>query len=328
MRIYITESNSFITSLLFLQNCFSLLGEVTFMPLNRLQVKIHDYPDDPDSIPMISKLKYEEQYDKALRYIFGKTLICRNLERATELAKTTGLDCVTLEGDQVSSKGCLTGGYFNTSRSRLELQKKRSEYIQMIKEYEDELTTLRTELKTTEININSIVSEMQKTETKQGKSKDAFDKVQADIRLMKEELTRIDRFRNPKERSLAQCKSNLEAMNSTKSGLESELHQELMAQLSVQDQQEVDQLNDDIRKLNHENKAAFAARMGLEVTKNKLENLLTNNLIRRKDELVQALQEISVEDRKRQLSNCRNDLVATEKRVKKVSQDLEEMDEK
>jgi structural maintenance of chromosome 3 (chondroitin sulfate proteoglycan 6) len=187
---------------------------------------------------------------------------------------------------------------------------------------------LRQDLKQTEVNINSIVSEMQKTETKQGKSKDAFEKVQADIRLMKEELTRIERFKNPKERSLAQCKSNLEAMNSTKSGLESELHQELRAQLSVQDQQEVDQLNDDIRRLNQENKAAFSARMSLEVTKNKLENLLTNNLIRRKDELVQALQEISLEDRKRQLNNCRNDLTVTEKRVKKINQDLEEMDKK
>ncbi len=132
---HIVESDRVGTQILKEMNKQKLPGEVTFMPLNRLQVKIHDYPDDPDSIPMISKLKYEEQYDKALRYIFGKTLICRNLERATELAKTTGLDCVTLEGDQVSSKGCLTGGYFNTSRSRLELQKKRSEYMQMIGEF-------------------------------------------------------------------------------------------------------------------------------------------------------------------------------------------------
>lgn len=42
---------------------------------------------------------------------------------------------------------------------------------------------------------------------------------------MKEELASIERFRAPKERSLVQCKSNLEAMQSTKEGLESELHQ-------------------------------------------------------------------------------------------------------
>jgi structural maintenance of chromosome 3 (chondroitin sulfate proteoglycan 6) len=52
---------------------------------------------------MVTKLNYASKYDKALRYIFGKTLICRNLEVATNLAKTSGLDCVTLEGDQVCS---------------------------------------------------------------------------------------------------------------------------------------------------------------------------------------------------------------------------------
>lgn len=316
------------TQILKEMNKQKLPGEVTFMPLNRLQVKAHDYPDDPDSIPMISKLKYEDQYNKALRYIFGKTLICRNLERATELAKSTGLDCVTLEGDQVSSKGCLTGGYFNTSRSRLEMQKKRTEYMDLIKDFEDELVTLRNELKTTEANINSVVSEMQKAETKQGKAKDTFEKVHSDIRLMKEELTRIERFRQPKERSVAQCKSSLDAMNSTREGLENELNQELMSQLSAQDQREVDTLNDDIRKLNQENKEAFSARMQLEVKKNKLDNLLTNNLFRRREELEQALQEISVEDRKRKLQICRTELSEAEKRIAKVMSDLQETDRK
>lgn len=46
---------------------------------------------------------------------------------------------------------------------------------------------------------------------------------------MKEELQGIERYRTPKERSLAQCSSNLEAMQTTRSGLESELHQVLPA---------------------------------------------------------------------------------------------------
>jgi len=63
--------------------------------------------------------------------------------------------------------------------------------------------------------------------------------MKAEIRLMKEELSAIERYRTPKERSLAQCTSSLEAMRATKDGLESELHQELMAQLSVADQHQV-----------------------------------------------------------------------------------------
>ena len=144
-------------------NKAKLPGEVTFMPLNRLHVRQMDYPNTKDAIAMVSKLEYVEKYDRALRYIFGRTLICRNLEVATGLARTSGLDCVTLDGDQVSSKGSLTGGYFNKSRSRLEIQKTRSEKSEEIKEQEGEMKKLRNDLAKLESDINKVVADMQKT---------------------------------------------------------------------------------------------------------------------------------------------------------------------
>ena len=226
------------------------------------------------------------------------------------------------------SKGSLTGGYFNTSRSRLEIQKTRSEFMQQIAESEEEFATLKDQLRSTEAEINKIVSEMQRTETKNSKAKDVFDKVKADIRLMKEELNGIERSRQPKERSLTTLRANLEAMMGTKDGLESELHQDLMTTLSVEDQHEVDKLNDDIRRLTRENKEAFSLRMKLEAEKNKLENLLTNNLNRRKDELMQALQEISVEDRKRQLEHSKAELARSEEKIADVSKNLKDFEKK
>merc|ERR1712241_62536 len=312
---HIVESDRVGTFILKEMNKSKLPGEVTFMPLNRLHVRNIDYPNTKDAIAMVSKLEYSEKYDTALRYIFGRTLICRNLEVATQLARTTGLDCVTLDGDQVSSKGSLTGGYFNKSRSRLEIQKTRSEKSDDIRAQEEEMKQLRDDLSKLETDINKVVAEMQKTETKNSKAKDVFDKVKTDIRLMKEELNLIDRNQVPKERSLTQLRASLEAMQTTMEGLENELNQDLLATLSSKDQGEVDQLNDDIRRLKTENKKAFAERMRLEAQKNKLENLLTNNLIRRKDELVQALQEISVEDRHQQLENCDSDLKSLEERL-------------
>merc|ERR1712193_423721 len=117
-------------------------------------------------------------------------------------------------------------------------------------------------------------------------------------------------------------------MQTSKEGLESELNQELLTTLSFSDQKEVDVLNDDIRRLKQENKQAFAERMRLEAQKNKLENLLTNNLNRRKDELVQALQEISVEDRKRQLENTTSELSDLEERISTTVNNLKVIDKK
>lgn len=53
---------------------------------------------------------------------------------------------MTLDGDQVSSKGSLTGGYFNKSRSRLEMQKTRSEKNEEIQTQENDMKKLRNKL--------------------------------------------------------------------------------------------------------------------------------------------------------------------------------------
>lgn len=65
----------------------------------------------------------------------------------------------------------MTGGYFKNMRSKLEIQKQRNDLINQIKLAEDELAVLKTELNTVEISVNVVMSDMQKTETKNSKSK-------------------------------------------------------------------------------------------------------------------------------------------------------------
>lgn len=72
---------------------------------------------------------------------------------------------------QVSSKGTLTGGYFKNIRSKLEIQKNRTELMSQIRDAEGELIQLRDQLSSTETNITQIVSDMQRTETKNSKAK-------------------------------------------------------------------------------------------------------------------------------------------------------------
>ncbi|KAI5646067.1 SMC proteins flexible hinge domain-containing protein [Phthorimaea operculella] len=309
---HIVESDTVGTKILKEMNRQSLPGEVTFMPLNRLQVRDMVYPNDNNAIAMVQKLKYDPKYAKAMKYIFGKTLICRNLECATELGKQFHLDCVTLEGDQyifsktlicrnlecatelskqfhldcvvmlegdqyifgktlicrnlecatelgkqfhldcvtlegdqsfsmkyifgktlicrnlecatelgkqfhldcvtlegdqVSSKGSLTGGYFNQSRSRLEMQKTRSELMEQITTLEQELSTLRQELSKTEASINQIVSEMQRTETKQGKAKS---ELMEQITTLEQELSTLRQELSKTEASINQIVSEMQ----------------------------------------------------------------------------------------------------------------------
>lgn len=77
-------------------------------------------------------------FKPAVQTIFGKTLVCRDMDKASQYSKSANMDCVTLEGtvtdlqyvhdvcmcpgDQVSRKGTLCGGYHPTSRLELHQQ--------------------------------------------------------------------------------------------------------------------------------------------------------------------------------------------------------------
>ena len=104
-------------------------GEITFLPLSILKSSSVQYPETEvptyahaikcyiclavplytfkmlfllcqlqEAIPLISKLQYNSMFDAALQRVFGKTLICRNLEIASQLSHSDELDCVTLDG--------------------------------------------------------------------------------------------------------------------------------------------------------------------------------------------------------------------------------------
>ena len=55
-----------------------------------------------NALPLIHKLKYAQEYDKAMQYVFGRTLLCRNMTFALNFADESDFDCITLNGDQVS----------------------------------------------------------------------------------------------------------------------------------------------------------------------------------------------------------------------------------
>lgn len=324
---HVVERDDIGTKILQEMNRMRLPGEVTFMPLNRLQDRRIDYPNTRDAVPMISKVKYDKKVEVVMKFIFGKTLICRSLEVATSLAKGKNLDCITLDGDQVSHKGSLTGGYFDSRRSRLELHKTHATLTKEISEQKSKLEEHLKKLTDVETQINQIVSEMQKSETKNSKNKDTFDKMKADIRLLKDELSTIERSRQPKERSLMSHESSLRSMESSQESFTNEIQQDLTTQLTPQDQQQVDILMEEIRKLTEENKAAFSKRMHLEAQKNKLENQLNNNLCRRRDELEAALHEISIEERQQKLESERQELHVTNMRINGLNEKLVKLDD-
>ncbi|XP_068115009.1 structural maintenance of chromosomes protein 3 [Hyperolius riggenbachi] len=324
---HIVESDEVSTKILMEFNKMNLPGEVTFLPLNKLDVRDTAYPETNDAIPMISKLRYNQRFDKAFKHVFGKTLICRSMEVSTQLARAFTMDCITLEGDQVSHRGALTGGYYDTRKSRLELQKD-------VRKVEDELCALEAKLNENlrrnieRINneIDQLMNQMQQIETQQRKFKASRDSILSEMKMLKEKRVQSEKTFMPKQRSLQSLEASLHAMESTRDSLKAELGTDLLSQLSLEDQSRVDDLNDEIRQLQQDNRQLLNERIKLEGTITRVETYLNENLRKRLDQVEQELNELRETEGGTVLTATTSELENINKRIKETVSRSEGLD--
>uniref|UniRef100_A0A672SCI1 Structural maintenance of chromosomes protein 3 n=1 Tax=Sinocyclocheilus grahami TaxID=75366 RepID=A0A672SCI1_SINGR len=321
---HIVETDEVSTKILMEFNKMNLPGEVTFLPLSKLDVRDTAYPETNDAIPMISKLRYSPNFDKAFKHVFGKTLICRSMEVSTQLARAFTMDCITLEGDQVSHRGALTGGYYDTRKSRLELQKD-------MRKAEEELGELEAKLNenlSSRINneIDQLMNQMQQIETQQRKFKASRDSILSEMKMLKEKRQQSEKTFMPKQRSLQSLEASLHAMESTRESLKAELGTDLLSQLSLEDQRRVDDLNDEIRQLQQDNRQLLNERIKLEGIMTRVETYLNENLRKRLDQVEQELNELRETEGGTVLTATTSELDGINKRIKDTLARSEDLD--
>eukprot|EP00948_MAST-09A_sp_MAST-9A-sp1_P001236 g1236.t1 len=104
-------------------------GRCSFIPLKqvaarfaRMQTSSRRYQanerqiaelDKSQAISLISKLEYDNRFESCMHQIFGHRLLCRDYDTAVQMAQEVDMDCVTLDGDQVTRDGAIKGGYTN-----------------------------------------------------------------------------------------------------------------------------------------------------------------------------------------------------------------------
>uniref|UniRef100_A0A5S6QPM7 Structural maintenance of chromosomes protein n=1 Tax=Trichuris muris TaxID=70415 RepID=A0A5S6QPM7_TRIMR len=323
---HIVENDRVATKILDEFNRLKLPGEVNVFPLNRIQSKRYKYPENQNVLPMIEQLTYDSRFRSVFEHCFGKTLICRNMEVATQVARAEEMDCITLEGDKVSSRGALTGGYCDKRHSRLELQSQRAKHLTALQECEERLKEVREKLTVMESSITNVVNDMQKLETKTGKMLDVYEKLQQDGKLLRNERQLLQQSKQPKERQLASLESTLEQLEAQKSRLAEDLGSEFLSQLTADEQTLVQKLTAKIQELKESAKLLFNQRTELETEKNQLENLLQKNLLRQREELSARLQEISMADRSHALETHSSDLTSTTLRITEINRRLTDLD--
>ena len=55
---------------------------------------------------MVEQLHFDPMFRVAMQQVFGKTLICRDMDTASHYSRSSNMDCITLEGQSVGVLVC------------------------------------------------------------------------------------------------------------------------------------------------------------------------------------------------------------------------------
>ncbi|GLU19081.1 hypothetical protein SLE2022_353480 [Rubroshorea leprosula] len=299
-------------------------GRVTFIPLNRVKAPHVNYPQSSDVIPLLKKLKFSQEFTPAFGQVFGRTVICRDIDVATRVARTDGLDCITLEGDQVSKKGGMTGGFYDYRRSKLK-------FMNVIMQNKKAINLKEKELEITDQKITELVSEQQKLDAKRVHDKSESEQLKQDIANAKKQIQFISKALENKKKSLADVQTQIHQLKASINVKHAEMGTELVDHLTPQERNHLSRLNPEIKNLKEQLINCRTDRIETETRKAELETNLTANLKRRKQELeaiIYAAESDTLlgeaELKKQELKDAKSLVEDAKQQLKRVSDGIDE----
>lgn len=260
-------------------------GRVTFIPLNKVNIHRINYPQSSDVVPLLKKLKFPSDCSPAFQQVFSRTVICRDLDVATNVARANGLNCITLEGDQVSKNGGMTGGFYDPRRSKLmfiSIIKKNESSIQKKK---DELEKISKELQDIDREINNLVSKQQRLDAEHGHMKSELEHLKQDIANAFKQKQSISRALEKKGKLLGNAHTQIDQIRAGIAMKKAEMGTDLVDQLTAEEKDLLSRLNPEITELKEKLLSSTTSRIEIETRKEELETNLSTNLVRRQQEL-------------------------------------------
>jgi len=221
------------------------LGRVTFMPLDairgkRIELNL-ELKKQNGFLGIASELlKYSEEFQNIIEYIFGRILIFDNIDNALKFAKITKYKykIVTLDGDVLNPGGSLTGGSNSNKQGSLlsrnraieeiknELVIKRDLHNKLL----DELTQTEKLLKTSNEQINDVNDEINKLvmiiNNKENNISRKFEKTEEindRIKQLEIELENIDEEKQNSENYISTIKEEKLNLENLSKDLEKEI---------------------------------------------------------------------------------------------------------
>ncbi|XP_052840638.1 structural maintenance of chromosomes protein 2 [Drosophila gunungcola] len=189
----------------------NLQRRVTFIPINKIQSgslnrNVVEYAQNKVGAENVqwamSLINYDRYYEPVMKYCFGGTLICRDLDIAKQISYDPRINCrsVTLEGDIVDPHGTVSGGAAPKGANVLEelysIKKIEREYREIdseISQVEDEMASIENLAHSfNKMKENLELRQHELTECQSKLAQTTFQRNQAEIEEIKERVKTLE----------------------------------------------------------------------------------------------------------------------------------------
>ncbi|CAI4567383.1 AEH_G0029280.mRNA.1.CDS.1 [Saccharomyces cerevisiae] len=273
-------------------------GGVTFIPLNRLSLDSDvKFPSNTTTqiqfTPLIKKIKYEPRFEKAVKHVFGKTIVVKDLGQGLKLAKKHKLNAITLDGDRADKSGVLTGGYLDQhKRTRLESLKNLNESRSQHKKILEELDFVRNELNDIDTKIDQVNGNIRKVSNDRESVLTNIEIYRTSLNTKKNEKLILEESLNAIILKLEKLNTNRTFAQEKLNTFENDLLQEFDSELSKEEKERLESLTKEISAAHNKLNITSDALEGITTTIDSLNAELESKLIPQENDLESKMSEV------------------------------------
>lgn len=273
-------------------------GRVTFIPLNRLSLDSDvKFPSNTTTqiqfTPLIKKIKYEPRFEKAVKHVFGKTIVVKDLGQGLKLAKKHKLNAITLDGDRADKRGVLTGGYLDQhKRTRLDSLKNLNESRSKHKKILEELESVRNELNDIDAKIDQVNGNIRRVSSDREAVLTNIEIHRTSLNTKKNEKLILEESLNSIVLKLEKQNTNLTFAQEKLNTFKNDLLQEFDSELSIEEKDKLLTLTKEISAAHSKLNITSDALEGITTTIDSLNAELDSRLIPQENDLEAKMSEI------------------------------------
>lgn len=260
-------------------------GRLTFMPLNKIRSEKRSYPDAQGVFPLVDKIACDDKFLPAVNQVFGKTIVCINLEVGAQQQRNHNLNAITLGGDRVDAKGVLTGGFHDPKRSRLDAARTLKLARDELEVFKAKNAEIKRATDALEERLNESVSQSQHVSLELQQVESVRQLASDGIRGDNAAVTTLRSVVAQKTELVESIGRELGDMESQVASYDTELQSDFSSDLTAEQQAELDRISGSIPGLRSSVAAIQTELNSLQMKRSLADNELQQNLYFSRDKL-------------------------------------------